>query len=257
MQNATEPVNIGVQPSIPPGPTLPGMADALTLLQSCTTADAGGYVELQTIPYRAHHLLARAALAVAPPGGRVFEGGVSSGYFAEVLVAGGLHVDGHELDPQAADRARKVCDRVFVGDLQTFDPAELDHDYDVLLFGDTLEHIMDPVAVLRRLATRLKPGGHLVVSVPNVANWSIRLSLLAGRFRYTERGILDRTHVRFYTRKTLAEMIAAAGFTVTELLAAVPAPGVTSERAGRVVHRLGNLAPGVFAYNFVVTARKT
>jgi 2-polyprenyl-3-methyl-5-hydroxy-6-metoxy-1,4-benzoquinol methylase len=232
------------------------MPDTLSLLRSCADADPEGYVHLQTIPYRGHHLLAEAVLAVAPPGGRVFEGGVSSGYFAEVLVAAGLRVDGHELDPQAALRARKVCDRVFVGDLQTFDPGELEHDYDVLLFGDTLEHIADPAPVLRRLATRLKPGGHLVVSIPNVANWSIRLSLLSGRFRYTDRGILDRTHLRFYTRKTMVEMIESAGFTKVTSTGAIPVPGVTSAKAGRVAHRLGNLAPGLFAYTMVVTARK-
>jgi 2-polyprenyl-3-methyl-5-hydroxy-6-metoxy-1,4-benzoquinol methylase len=234
----------------------PLMPDPLTLLRAASASSEDGYVPLQTIPYRAHHLLARAILGVAPPGGLVFEGGVSSGYFAEVLVAGGLRVYGHELDPAAAEAARKVCDQVFVGDLQSFDPAEIDQDFDVLVFGDTLEHLPDPAEVLRRLGTRLRPGGHLVVSVPNVANWSIRLSLLTGRFRYAERGILDRTHLRFYTRKTLVEMIESAGYTVTSVVAAVPVPGVTSERGARLTHRLGNLLPGVFAYNFVVTAQK-
>jgi 2-polyprenyl-3-methyl-5-hydroxy-6-metoxy-1,4-benzoquinol methylase len=230
--------------------------DALALLRASIDADESGYVPLQAAPYRGHHLLAQAVLDVAPSGGRVFEGGVSSGYFASVLTRAGLHVDGHELDPDAAERARRVCERVYVGDLQQFDPAELDGTYDVLLFGDTLEHLADPAAVLRRLATHLAPGGALVVSVPNVANWAIRILLLLGRFRYTERGILDRTHLRFYTRATLVEMIESAGFEVRSVVGTIPVPGVASETVGRVAHRIGNLRPSLFAYTFIVTATK-
>ncbi len=237
------------------GRGIPAPPDPLQLLRAASGGD--GYVHLQTIPYRTHHLLARAVLDVAPPGGRVFEAGVSSGYFASVLVAGGLRVDGHELDEEAAERAREVCEQVHVGNLETFDPEVLDSPYDVLLFGDTLEHLADPVSVLRRLRTRLAPGGALVVSVPNVANWMVRLSLLAGRFRYTDRGIMDRTHLRFYTRATLREMLVEAGFTVESMVGAVPVPFVTSEGAARLTHRLGNLRPSLFAYGFVVVARPT
>jgi 2-polyprenyl-3-methyl-5-hydroxy-6-metoxy-1,4-benzoquinol methylase len=237
-------------------PAAPAAPDALALLRASIDADESGYVPLQAAPYRGHHLLAQAVLDVAPPGGRVFEGGVSSGYFASVLTRAGLRVDGHELDPAAAARARRVCEHVYVGDLQAFDVAELEGTYDVLLFGDTLEHVADPVAVLRQLATRLAPRGALVVSVPNVANWAIRLSLLLGRFRYTDRGILDRTHLRFYTRTTLVEMIESAGFTVQSIVGTIPVPGVRSEQLGRIAHRVGNLRPSLFAYTFVVTATK-
>lgn len=213
-----------------------------------------GYVELQTAPYRGHSLLADAVLRHTRPGDLIFEGGVSSGYFAEVLVAHGRRVHGAEIDPVAANEARRVCERVFVGDLQDLDVDDLPDRYDALLFGDTLEHLPDPVTVLRRLAGVLKSSGVLIVSIPNVANWAIRLGLLAGRFRYTDRGILDRTHLRFYTKRTLVEMLREAGFRVVELTASVPVPGVTSVRLGRLAHRIGNLWPSLFAYTFVVTA---
>ena len=216
-----------------------------------------GYVELQTTPYRAHDLLARAVLGGTRPGDRVFEGGVSTGYFAKVLVDAGRIVDGAELDPVAASEASSVCDRVIVGDLSNLEPSELAPQYRAFVFGDTLEHLPDPVSVLRALRGRLAPDGLLVVSVPNVANWAIRLSLLAGRFRYTDRGILDRTHLRFYTKRTLVEMLGEAGFRVVDLKAAVPVPLVRSERACRLTHRVGNLWPSLFAYSFVVTAVRT
>lgn len=229
--------------------------DALALLQSSADADDQGYVHLQTIPYRGHHLLVQAVLDATGPGDRVFEGGVSSGYFASVLVRAGLRVDGHELDPEVAERARQVCEKVYVGDLSTFDPEELDGTYDVLLFGDTLEHLPDPAAVLRRLRTKLSPGGALIISVPNIANWLMRLQLLVGRFDYTDRGIMDRTHLRFYTVHTVAEMLADAGFRVESLVGSIPVPGVTDERLGRITHRIGNLRPSLAAYGLIVTAR--
>ena len=145
---------------------------------------------------------------------------------------------------------------MYVGDLQQFDAGELDGSYDVLLFGDTLEHLADPVSVLRRLSTHLAADGTLIVSVPNVANWAIRLMLLSGRFRYTDRGILDRTHLRFYTRRTLVEMIESAGFRVQAVVGTIPVPGIRTEGLARLAHRVGNLRPSFFAYSFIVTATK-
>ncbi len=240
---------------VEPAPAPVHTRSALELLAAARSTDEHGYVQLQTIPYRGHHLLAQAVLDVTRPGDRVFEGGVSSGYFAAVLADAGLRVDGHELDPAAAAEARRVCEEVYVGDLDAFDATTLPHDYEVLLFGDTLEHLPDPAAVLARLRTRLSPGGHLVLSIPNVANWAMRVGLLAGHFDYTDRGILDRTHLRFYTRRTLVEMLGQAGFEVTRLRATVPVPALRSPGPARLAHRVGNAWPSLFAYTFVVTAR--
>lgn len=236
----------------------PDTSTLLTQLRDLAADAPPGYVPLQPIPYRGHHLLAAAVLEHTPAGGTVFEGGVSTGYFARLLVENGLIVDGFELDPDAAAQARSVCRTVWQGDLSRFDieGSLPDDGYDTLLFGDTLEHLPDPPAVLARLRPKLRPGGWLVVSIPNVANWAIRLSLLAGRFRYRDRGILDRTHLRFYTRATLIEMVESAGFDVHSVVGSVPVPGVSGEGAARVANRIGNLVPGLFAYTFVLSARR-
>ena len=123
------------------------------------------------------------------------------------------------------------------------------------MFGDTLEHLADPVAVLRRLRPALADDGALVVSIPNVANWAMRLGLLAGRFRYTERGILDRTHLRFYTARTVREMLAEAGFRTESLVASVPVPLIGWRPLLALAHRIGNYRPSLFAYTFVIVAR--
>ncbi|HEY3240259.1 MAG TPA: methyltransferase domain-containing protein [Acidimicrobiia bacterium] len=213
-----------------------------------------GYVKLQEIPYRGHWLVEQAVLRHTKPGDRIFEGGVSSGYLARRFVEAGRRVDGAEIDPGPAAQAMEVCDRVWVGDLAQLDAGQLGN-YQLLLFADTLEHLPDPPAVLRRLKTRLDPAGTLVVSLPNVANWAIRLGLLAGRFRYTDRGILDRTHLRFYTKKTAVQMLLEGGFEVVDIVASVPVPLVKSPTLCRIAHAIGNLRPSLFAYTLVITAR--
>jgi 2-polyprenyl-3-methyl-5-hydroxy-6-metoxy-1,4-benzoquinol methylase len=214
-----------------------------------------GYVTLRTTPYRGHWLLRQAVARSVRPGGRVLEGGVSSGYFAAVMVEDGYTVDGVEIDEAAAKEAAAVCADLVVADLATVDPDRLHPPYDGMVFGDTLEHLADPPAALRRLRPLLADGGVVVASIPNVANWAMRLGLLAGRFRYTERGLLDRTHLRFYTARTVREMFAEAGFRVDELTASVPVPLVTWRPLLALAHRLGNLRPSLFAYTFVIVAR--
>jgi len=213
-----------------------------------------GYVPLQDTPWRGHWLLQREVLRHTRPGDRIFEGGVSSGYLSRRFVEEGRRVDGAELDPQAAREAAVVCDTVWVGDLESLDAGQLGC-YRVLLFGDTLEHLVDPAALLRRLRPRLEPDGVLVVSIPNVANWTMRLRLLAGRFDYTDRGILDRTHLRFFTKRTALGLLRSAGFEPVRVQAAVPVPLFTHPALARAGYLVGNLWPALFAYTFVITAR--
>lgn len=217
--------------------------------------DDCGYVRLQETPYRGHWLVERAVLRNTKPGDRIFDAGVSTGYLAQRFVEAGRRVDGADIDAEAARQAMGVCDHVWVGDLQHFDVEQLPWKYDLMLFADTLEHLPDPPALLKRLRDRLQPDGTLVVSLPNVANWAMRLGLLAGRFRYTDRGILDRTHLRFYTKRTLVEMLREGGFETIEVTASVPVPLVKSPIICRLAHVIGNLRPSLFAYNFVITAR--
>ena len=128
--------------------------------------------------------------------------------------AGGL-----ERDPAAAARARMVADRVWEGDLERFDAAEIPAgSLDLVLLLDVLEHLVDPWSVVERVSPLLAPGGRLIVSVPNVRNWKFlwRLAVL-GDFRYREAGLLDRTHLRFFTHGTAAELARAGGLALRHL----------------------------------------
>ncbi len=86
--------------------------------------------------------------------------------------------------------------------------------FDIILFSDILEHIYDPVAVLSSHLKLLKPGGHVLISLPNVAIWNVRLELLFGRFRYQDTGTLDRTHIPFFNQRSFHELLAACGLEV-------------------------------------------
>jgi SAM-dependent methyltransferase len=149
-------------------------------------------------------------------GKRVVDFGCWTGFVARELKERGCYVTGIEIDPQAAEAARSVCDQVIVADLDTIDLPEAlrGEKYDVGLFGDVVEHLKDPARLLRQMRDMLSPGGYIVVSVPNIAHASIRLMLLQGRFKYEDTGILDDTHLKYYTRRSIGDLLEACGYIV-------------------------------------------
>jgi 2-polyprenyl-3-methyl-5-hydroxy-6-metoxy-1,4-benzoquinol methylase len=204
-----------------------------------------------------HHILAE-----IPPGARVLDLGCASGYLAAAMAALGCTVVGFERDPAEAELARRHCEEVIVGDVEAEDErAAIPGGFDVVVMGDVLEHLADPWAVLRFVRGRLAPGGFALVSVPNVAAWPVRLGLLRGRFEYADLGILDRTHLRFFTRETAHELARSSGFAVErERLAHLERPPGPVRRAlplpANLVDRaLVRLLPGLFAQQFVLRLR--
>jgi 2-polyprenyl-3-methyl-5-hydroxy-6-metoxy-1,4-benzoquinol methylase len=153
-------------------------------------------------------------------GKRVLDVGCAGGHLARVLVERGCTVSGVEYDAAAAEEARPVLEQLVIGDLEQLDlAAELGTGgFDVVVFGDVLEHLRDPLPVLRGALPLLAPGGYVVISVPNIAHGAVRLSLLKGRFDYKPLGLLDSTHVRFFTRDTLRGFLREGGFAATDLL---------------------------------------
>ena len=150
---------------------------------------------------------------------RVLDVGAATGYLAEVLVGRGCRVTGIELEPEAARQAERYCDRVIVGNLEEMDlDSEIGGDrFDVIVFGDVLEHLKDPQEVLSRFGRFLRPRGYSVASIPNIAHASVRLALLQGEFRYRSLGLLDNTHLKFFTRETVEQLFEDAGFLISDL----------------------------------------
>jgi len=209
-----------------------------------------GYVPLNERRHRAHAKL----LEAVGTGNRVLDVGCSSGYLARPLAERGNTIVGLELDPEAARAAEEFCELVLVGDVETMDLPLEPGSFDVVLGGDVIEHLRDPTAALARLRPYLRPGGRVVLSTPNVANWAIRLSLLSGRWRYTDRGILDRSHTHLFTKATLAETLERAGYRVERIDFSVPVPG-DSDLLDGVGRAFGRLRPSLFAYQFVAIAQ--
>jgi O-antigen biosynthesis protein len=150
---------------------------------------------------------------------------------------------------------------VIVADLDHADLRQLveNQQFDVIVFGDVLEHLRDPLPALRQARTLLAPGGYVVISIPNVAHGDVRMSLLLGRFPYRNLGLLDNTHLRFFTRANLRELLDDAGFAAIEVRT-TSAPlfgtelGVREDEIEPAVVQLISADPDALVYQFVLTA---
>jgi 2-polyprenyl-3-methyl-5-hydroxy-6-metoxy-1,4-benzoquinol methylase len=192
---------------------------------------------------------------------RVLELGSAAGHMSRVLRERGCSVVGIEVDPEMAALAAPHCERVIVGDLDELDlEAELGDDhFDVIVAADVLEHLKDPLAVLRRMRGFLAPKGHFVISLPNVAHGSVRLALLEGRFAYQRAGLLDETHLRFFTRESIEDLLDQAELGIAELYRqelSIDASEVCfdSEAAPAEVRRALEQDPEALTYQFVIKA---
>jgi glycosyltransferase involved in cell wall biosynthesis len=144
--------------------------------------------------------------------GRVLDLGCAEGYLAGELRAAGHHVVG--VDIAASDGVKDRVDQFVQADLDDGIPPDVTGPFDVVIAADVLEHVRRPELLLDELRGLLSPSGVLVASVPNFAHWYPRLRVLAGRFDYDSRGILDRTHVRFFTRRSFERLVAERGWSI-------------------------------------------
>jgi 2-polyprenyl-3-methyl-5-hydroxy-6-metoxy-1,4-benzoquinol methylase len=200
------------------------------------------------------------------PGERVLDVGAGEGALALALKEKGCRVVCLEVDPGQAEAARAKGLEVKVHNIEREGLNGLGP-FDIVVCADVLEHLLDPDAALKKLKGALAPGGRLLTSIPNVAFYGVRLRLLAGRWDYTDTGILDRTHLRFYTRKTSRRLLEEAGLrvryesiTIAPPTSAVPAVVsgwqklLENRTWGTAVHRALSVAPGFFGSQFVFEA---
>lgn len=146
---------------------------------------------------------------------RVLELGCGLGKTGALLKKRGkaIEVVGIELDPEIARSAEANIDKVICGDIERLELGFEDDSFDYVLAGDILEHLIDPWAVLRRLRPLVKAGGAVIVSIPNVRNWRVLTDLMLwGDWRYCDEGLLDRTHLRFFTRSTIVDLLQQSGY---------------------------------------------
>lgn len=206
----------------------------------------------------------RQVLNWVPENSSVLEFGCATGYMGHYLnEQKKCTIVGVEKDSASAQKASRYYKKIIEGDLDN--PAVLnaiDGQYDVVLFVAILEHLIDPKKVLSQIRQFVKPNGMLIVTLPNVAHWSIRMMLLKGNFNYSDYGILDRTHLRFFNLKAAQALVADAGY---EIIGTSIDPDSGLPLFNGIVRRLPfgftflkllyNLAPNFFGYQILITAK--
>jgi SAM-dependent methyltransferase len=221
-----------------------------------SVVEIGPEYELKGGEGGSHHVVQR-WLERMPPA-RVLDLGCSSGQLAERVRSFGHRVTGVDLQELPGVHAR--VDRFLRADLDQGLPLDLGDGgvYDVVIAADVLEHLRNPQRLLEQIREVLAPRGTLIVSVPNLGHWYSRGRIALGLFDYDQRGILDSTHVRFFTQRSFHRCLRRAGFTVLrEEATGLPLEVLTggrglAARLGRVLDRVAvGLRPTLFAYQFV------
>ena len=219
------------------------------------------YIYKKSDPYSSHAQIIRWIEEERPA--EVLEVGTATGYLSSEMAARGCVVTGVEQDPEMAQAAAEHCREMIVGDIENLSLDGLGK-YDAIVFGDILEHLRNPSEVLVRLSSYLKPGGKILISLPNVANIWVRLNLLFGRFNYSRVGILDESHLRFFTLHTMRNMADEAGLDVISVKATpIPLPLILpSTSRGRslsFLHMfnwgLTKLRSTLFGYQFILVCQ--
>ncbi|MCL6444265.1 MAG: glycosyltransferase [Alicyclobacillus sp.] len=198
------------------------------------------------------------------PGSRVLEIGTATGYMTRYLSEElQCDVTGIEIDPEAAAKASSYCNRLLIGDVELMDlDSELGTTtFDHIIFADVLEHLRDPWRVLKKVCQWLDKSGTALISVPNIGHASIVLELMEGRFHYRELGLLDSTHLRFFTKEGVIGLLSGAGLVPVEWTGTIRGPEDTEfnnsyDKYPRSVQEVLQRIPNGHVYQFVCAARR-
>lgn len=224
-------------------------------------AKAAAYARFGTGKIAAH------AERLLPPGGSVLDLGCASGGLLEILRPRARHLAGLELSPSAARTAAGIGDHIVQGALEDRDLPFASDAFDLVVLADVLEHLVDPASALERAVGWCRPGGHVLLSTPNVAHWAARAELLRGRWPSEETGTFDAGHLHFFTQESLAALCRRAGLEDLELDVVVPAlrnhlpvdrlrPRRAARRLERWWQAVGRRLPGLLGYQLVVAASR-
>ena len=208
------------------------------------------HYENKSLNYGVSHTRLKKVLSLldSSPRQKVLEVGCASGRLGREIKKLGHYVAGIEISESAAQEAKKVLDQVYIFDIEGQWPAEvLSQKFDLVILPEILEHIFDPVYVLKQSSVALKPDGEIILTTPNFLTWTNRFRFLFGLFKYEKEGMFDFGHIRWFTYPYLKRVLAEAGFaTITEKHIVFP---------GKLTKVL-KFWPRLFARQFVVKAKK-
>lgn len=174
----------------------------------------GGDYKLSDSPYGVH----RKIIQFVGKNKKVLDVGCGAGYLGEVLKKNGCYVVGIESDCGRAKQAEKVLDKLIIADVEELDKQTgMDNFFDVIVLADILEHLKRPDIFLVKFKKYLNNDGYLVISVPNIARLDVRLKFLFGKFNYEDGGIMDKTHLRFFTKESACKLLRECGYSVEKI----------------------------------------
>lgn len=177
------------------------------------------------------------------PGKTILDVGCGSGKTGEYLKKEKKAiVVGVDISRPAIEQAKKVLDEAYCLDIEKEAFPFAENRFDIIICGDVLEHLIDPLEMLLKLKKYMKSDGYILLSIPNVANIIIRFNLFLGKFNYQPSGILDETHLRFFTLKTVRAMLGKAGLAVVYL-------GGTRTEYGEEIHSLQKIIHRAIFFN--------
>ena len=187
-------------------------------------------------------------------GETVLDVGCGPGYLAQYLtVQKDCTVVGVEQDTRLAETARRVCAQVHEVNLETEGLRKIQGKFTAIFFGDVIEHVRNAPELLRQASELLEVGGRVIVSTPNFVHIKNRVRVLFGTFEYRDAGLLDRTHVHFYTKRTLYNLLEEAGYRIVKTDFTTGVMDLASLR-NRALHVRARGYPNLFAYQFIVAA---
>ncbi len=193
----------------------------------------------------------RLSTSLIPENTRVLDIGCATGFMGEYLKKNKkCIVVGIEMSKDEARVARKKLDSVIEGDVETLKTIKsVKGKFDVILASALIEHLRDPFEAVRKWRSLLKKDGFLIVTTPNISHWSIRKNLLFGKFEYQEYGILDNTHLHFFTTETFKDLFEKNGYKMDVFM-------IDSVGGGypRISKFLSRFFPNLFAYQMVIKA---
>lgn len=198
-----------------------------------------GYTRLNRILYLVGSVAGRSVLDV----------GCARGYLGGIVKSrGASYVVGTDISENALLEAKQVLDRTYAFDLEEKWPTDLKaKEFDIIIMAEVLEHVFDPVKVLKEARDLLKENGYLIITTPNFMTWTNRIKFIFGSFRYRDQGMFDFGHIRWFTYSYLKRVLAESGFNIVKEKHII-FPGKLT--------KLLKFWPGLFAFQFILKARK-
>jgi len=219
-----------------------------------TRAKLGAEYQLKDADDSSHGKLF--SMLEARPPGKILDLGCSGGLLGERLQQLGYHVMG--VDVVEVPEVHERLSGFVLANLDAGIPAEAGSGFDLVLAADVLEHVREPEKLLRDTKQVLRPGGTAIICVPNISHWYPRFRTAVGRFDYDQRGILDHTHLRFFTRRSIRRLVEREGFKVRSMKA-IGLPLATLGTGGglrRLLRMLDQISiavwPAMFGYQFIL-----